>query len=58
MALRPDPKQPITCPTCGHRLAYVRMDDEMHVYWCLPHGGIVLSPAGRFRLEIPTEIQR
>jgi len=33
------------------------MDDETHVYWCLRHGGIVLSPAGRFRLEIPTEIQ-
>jgi len=50
-------KLPITCPTCGRRLAYVRTEGDTHVYWCSRHGGLVLSPDGRFRLEIPTRIQ-
>jgi predicted RNA-binding Zn-ribbon protein involved in translation (DUF1610 family) len=42
-----DPAVPVTCPTCGEQLIFIRTDRKTHIYRCPNHRLVMLPPEGR-----------
>jgi hypothetical protein len=53
VGIMPDPGVTMNCPLCGVRLTYLRTEEDTHIYHCLRHGALMLSPDGRMRQASP-----
>ena len=52
-----DPHFAVNCVKCGAPLTFLLSIDDSHVYQCLRHGLMVLSPDGRLRPETSAEVE-